>query len=207
MSKDDLLTKPIEIQTTLKRCCDFPDAFDFMVAAVPLEETEGSYQEGRAVATLSGVLCDFGYLPHEESAPYFDLFDSRDNHAHEAYHLIETEIDRIVTVLGNGADVEAFGGIILLERAFVQEKYRGKDIALRLMREARAVLGGIGRLAILKAHPDGNDINDADLLRLAAYYQKDRVCGFKSVSHTEFPGWLVANWEDGGTTELDQRWL
>lgn len=207
MNKDGILNETIEIKTTLKRCDDFPNAFDFVVSAAPLAEIDGEDREEKPVAALSGVMCDCGYLPHEESDPYFELFDSRNNHTHEAYHLVESEIERIVKVLGDKTHVEEFGGIIHLERAFVQVEHRGKGLALRLMREARAVLGGFGRLAILKAHPDGEDIKSADILRLASYYQQDRVCGFQAISQEDFPGWLVANWEDGGANETDQRWL
>ena len=64
------------------------------------------------------------------------------------------------------------------------------------MREARHVLGRYGLLVILKAHPDGEDVSDADCLKLAKYYQSHKQLGFVPVSKRKHPGWLLAVWHE-----------
>lgn len=64
------------------------------------------------------------------------------------------------------------------------------------MREARHVLGRYGLLVILKAHPDGEDVSDADCLKLAKYYQSHKQLGFVPVSKRTHPGWLLAVWHE-----------
>lgn len=93
--------------------------------------------------------------------------------------------------------------ITLLERIWVDPQYRGRGLALRLMREAKHLLGRFGLLVILKAHPDGDKVTGKSLLALASYYQRDKHLGLQPLSKQKLPGWLVAHWDAPEATKGD----
>ncbi len=89
---------------------------------------------------------------------------------------------------------ELISQVLLLEKAEVDPAYRGFGLALRLMREAKHLFARPEAFVILKAHPDGDNVTDADCLRLADYYASDERLSLKPLSKRALPGWLVASW-------------
>lgn len=61
-------------------------------------------------------------------------------------------------------------------------EFRGKGFGLLLMREVKHVLALTSSLILLKAHPDGREVSDADCRRLAKHYQSDERLGPKAIS-------------------------
>lgn len=162
---------------------------------------------GPVLASLKGFLVQPGYLPESGDEWYFDVFDMRSGHAMEAFHVLADGRRLIEKALKSKASTDGCDAVAHLERAWVDPSLRGRSIALRLMREAQHVLGRYGLLVILKAHPDGQNIADADCIKLAAYYQSDKQLGFVPVSKRKYPGWLIAVWDEPIVHAKDQAFF
>ncbi|WP_331373246.1 hypothetical protein [Sinorhizobium chiapasense] len=161
-------------------------------------KSDGSFDLSCEIASLSGFILDLGYYPTVRDIGVFQAFDMRSGHAVDTFRVITKRRSMIKRVLPD-LDMDFTGTFIHLEKLWVREDFRGNRLGLRLMREARNMFGRFGSLALLKAHPDGDQTSDDDCRRLARYYQSDRVAGFRPLSARGEPGWLVADWYDPGT--------
>lgn len=193
------------ISTTLSKVPDAPTVFDFVVECRLIGE-DGEVSQAEAIGKLEGFLADPGYLPEDHEDWYFDIFDMRSGHAAEAFDILVEHRALIESALPNSDLLEMGSGVAMLERASINPQYRGKGLALRLMREALHVIGRHGLLVILKAHPDGEDVGTSQLLRLADYYASDKWLGLRHLSMTQLPGWLVAHWDEANVTKGDEAY-
>jgi GNAT superfamily N-acetyltransferase len=182
------------IRTIIEKILEDPEAIDFEVECTSVESDEEPAVAAVNIGHLNGFLIDKGFLPEQYGDWNIDVFDMRSSHAEEAYALLHTQRALIGKALPDSNLLELGSAFILLERAWIDPAHRGNGLALRLMREAKHVLGRYGLLALLKAHPDGEDVTTEHILRLANYYVSDGHLGFKHLSKTQFPGWLVAHW-------------
>lgn len=114
----------------------------------------------------------------------------------EAFHVLAGERELLEKAMNPSVSWGDCNAVAHLERAWVDPSLRSRGVALRLMREAQHVLGRYGLLVILKDHPDGKGISDADCVKLATYYQSDKQLGFIPVSKRKYPGWLIAVWHE-----------
>jgi GNAT superfamily N-acetyltransferase len=186
--------RALRIETTFSKNFDEPDLLEFRVTLV--DQPDKDEDPAPALAKLNGFLVQPGYLPGREDEWYFDIFDMRSGHAVEAFHILAGERRRWEKALELSPDLASCDCVAHLERVWVAQELRGQGIALRLMREAQHVLGRLGLLVILKAHPDGRDVSDAQCRKLARYYQSDRQLGFAPIADRKHPGWLVAAWHE-----------
>lgn len=185
-----------KIITTINKVPEDHEALNFLVecSTAPDEDEEPANDNEEIIGRLYGLLVDKGHLPEEFEDWDCDIFDMRSGHAEEAYSILYQQRPLIGKALPASRLLELGSGLALLERVWVKPQYRGKGLALRLMREAQHLLGRYGLLVILKAHPDGEQISPEHLLRLADYYASDKQLGLKHLSKERFPGWLVAHW-------------
>jgi GNAT superfamily N-acetyltransferase len=184
----------LKIETTF---CINPDSayvLEFSVAMLK-HSSSGHLAGDAALAHLQGYLVQVGYLPESDDEWYFDVFDMRSGHAMETFHVLADEKPLLRKALGRGTVLEECKSIAHIERVWVDPSLRGRRLALRLMREAQQVLARHGLLVVMKAHPDGDDVSDADCLKLAAYCRSDERLGFVCVSKRRYPGWLIAIWD------------
>ena len=183
-------------ETTFSKNGDDPRVLDFTVT---LREHSYSddYKAAAPVALLEGFMAQPGYLPDPYDRWYFGIFDMRSAHSMDAFSVLADDQGLLSAALQKKkASLDDCDAVAHLERAWVDPSLRGRGIALRLMREAQHVLGRYGLLVILKAHPDGEDIADAQCRKLAKYYQSDKGLGLVPVSSAKRPGWLVAIWDE-----------
>ncbi|MDP1730674.1 MAG: GNAT family N-acetyltransferase [Devosia sp.] len=188
------------IQTTLSKDCEFPEVLNFTVGCTAdLDDSEGPIVPSptgvEAIGRLSGFLVDQGYLPDENQEGYAEIFDARSGHADQAYRLLVTKRALIGNALPGSRLLETGSAVAHLERVWVHRQHRGQGLALRLMREARHLFGRYGLLVMLRAYPDGDEVDTDQVLRLADYYASDRSLGLEHLSRKQLPGWLVAHWE------------
>lgn len=193
----------VGISTTLNKNYDDPNVFEFVVECTRIED-DGDATAKEVIGSLEGFIIDPGYLPEEHDEWFFDIFDMRSGHAAEAFDILVEQRALIGKALPKSDLLELGSGVALLERAWIDQRYRGKGLALRLMREAQHVLGRYGLLVMLKAHPDGEDVGTRQLLRLASYYASDKWLGLRHLSKTQLPGWLVAHWGEAKVTKGDE---
>lgn len=190
-----------EIKTEIKRHGEWPTHLVFRVSCTgqtysPVQGVgEGEEVE---IASLEGFVYDVGSYPEVDEIDSDQFLDGYEGHAHKAFGVIADDRSSVAAALGTTVDeLEAWKDrFIYLSRAEVSDEFRGHGLALRLMREARAVLFSSGTMAILKAFPDGDEVSDEAQLRLAAYYQSDKASGFEVVSAGKHKGLMVACWDD-----------
>ncbi|AUR06972.1 hypothetical protein [Phaeobacter inhibens] len=184
-----------QIDTLMAKDLDYEDVWRFETRCfhvVPLAEGGEARKE---IASLDGLLCAPGYVPGTQGYDdTFDVFDSRSGHACAAFEVISDNQDCIDQALGGMGLLLQGSGLILLERGFVESKHRGNKIMLRMMRDARKATSGLGRVAMLQAFPDGNEISDQDCRQLAQYYASDTALSFIEIAPSALAGWMVANW-------------
>lgn len=174
----------LTLQTVVKRDWEDPELMTFTVQCQD--------DNGNVAASLEGFFLDLGYYPDLDELDAVFFLDSRSVHALRAFEILAANKIAVEKMLSS-TDVSAF---IHLEEAKVSEAYRGRGLALRMMREVRFVLRGFGRIVTLKAHPLEGEANAATKTRLASYYQSDDGLGFKPINAAEHPGWLVAAWDE-----------
>ena len=182
-----------DISTSVTRSED-EEVLNFKVTCKPFNEEEQRTIDA-PVAELKGYVHDCLSMPGAEA---FHLYDARSGHCLEALTIMQKSRSMIKRQLPR-LDFDFLERVILLERAWVDPSFRGKGLALRLMREAQHLFARPHAFAILKAHPDraeeGEKITDAQCNRLAEYYGSDTQLGFKALSKKAKPGWMVAQWE------------
>ncbi|CAN7337037.1 GNAT family N-acetyltransferase [Rhizobium sp. LjRoot258] len=184
----------LAFETRFRKHSDEPDILDW---SVELRRYPASNDEpGPPLARLKGFLAQPGYLPEEDDDWYFAVFDMRSEHAVQALEILTANTTLIKKGLKRPMSFDECGAVAHLERMWVDPSLRGKGVGIRLMREAKHVLGRYGLLVILKAHLDGDDVSGADNLKLAAYYQSDKSLGLVPVSKKKRPGWLVGVWDE-----------
>ena len=193
-----LILNEFEISTIIGKIPEDPEAINFSIYCTMTECDadcdDGPSVNGETIGRLTGFIVDKGCLPEQHGDWDGEIFDMRSSHAEEAYAILHTQRLLIGNALPHSDLLERGSALVLLERVWVDPAYRGNKLALRLMREAQHVLGRYGLLALLKACPDGEGVSTEHMLRLANYYVSDRHLGFKHLSKTQFPGWLVAHW-------------
>jgi len=185
----------LAFDTRFRKCPDEPNVLEWTVG---LRRYGGDAQDdpGKLLASLKGFMAQPGYVPEDHDDWHFDVFDMRSQHAMQAFHILVDDAPLIRKALKVDDLSEEFGAVAHLDRMWVDPAVRGRRLGLRLMREAQHALGRSGLLVILKAHPDGDEVPNTALLRLAAYYQSDKQLGFKAVSKRKRPGWLVGSWHE-----------
>jgi GNAT superfamily N-acetyltransferase len=188
----------LAFETRFRKHSDEPDVLDWFVELrrYPLNDPPGP-----VIARLKGFLAQPGYLPTKNDGWYYAVFDMRSEHAVHAFEILSSDT-RLIKKALKTTSLDEYGAVAHLERMWVDPSLRGKGVGLRLMREAKHVLGRYGLLVILKAHPDGDDISDAAKLKLAEYYQSDSSLGLVQLSKKK-PGWLVAAWDEPVAHEGD----
>ena len=105
------------------------------------------------------------------------------------------QTQKIATALKLDEDeVYLFQTIVLIEKAEVDEAFRGNRIAPRLMREIANIFRNTHALYLLKANPTGSslEVTDADCRKLAQYYCSDPTLAFKEIDLIELAGWIVS---------------
>lgn len=105
----------------------------------------------------------------------FDVYDERSQHCLQA-HGIMRKRRALIKQLPH-IDFGIIDQVILLEKLWVEPAYRGQELGLRLMQEARHLFARPQAFVILKAHPDGENVKDADCLKLADYYCSSQLLG------------------------------
>ncbi|TAZ83295.1 GNAT family N-acetyltransferase [Rhizobium ruizarguesonis] len=180
--------------TRFSKCPDEPDVLDWTVGLRRYRDDTPD-DPGKLLASLTGFLAQPGYVPEEDDDWYFDVFDMRSQHAMHAFRVLVDDATLIEKAL-KGKSLSEFSAVAHLDRMWVNPDIRGRGLGLRMMREAQHALGRYGLLVILKAHPDGDKVPNAALLKLAAYYQSDKQLGLKPVSNRKRPGWLVGSWDE-----------
>ncbi|MDX1054157.1 GNAT family N-acetyltransferase [Sinorhizobium medicae] len=191
MHDDDYYLK---FETGFSKHGDEPNVLDFSVTLRKYSVSDDG--GGTVLAGLNGFLVQPGHLPERDDQWYFAVFDMRSGHSMEAFRVLADERKLLEKAIKPSASWDDCGAVAHLERVWVDPSLRGRGVALRLMREAQHVLGRYGLLVILKAHPDGDDVSDAECLKLATYYQSDKQLGFAPVSKRKHPGWLLAVWHE-----------
>lgn len=168
---------------------------DFTISCNRLD-AESYEEEEPAVASLSGMVHHHFGMPGISS---LDIYDERSGHSYEALMVMKNRrsmIKRRLPLL----DFDSIATIVLLERAWVSPSMRGHGLSLRMMREAMHLFARFDAFAILKAHPDGDEVSYDDCRRLARYYASDDYLKLTPISQRACPGWMVASWEDEATT-------
>lgn len=196
----------LAFDTRFRKCPDEPNVLDWTVG---LRQYRGDNPEdpGKLLASLTGFLAQPGYVPEDEDDWYFDVFDMRSQHAYQAFQVLVHDAALVAKALKVASLSDEFQALAHLDRMWVDPSVRGRGLGLRLMREAQHALGRYGLLVILKAHPDGEKVQNAALLKLAAYYQSDRQLGLTAVSRRRRPGWLVAAWHEPVINESDSTFF
>ena len=174
----------LTLQTLVKRDIEYPELMLFTIQCQD--------EHGKTAASLDGFFLDLGYYPDLDELDAVFFLDGRSAHALRAFEILAENKVAVEKMLSS-TDVSAF---IHLEEARVSEAYRGRGLALRMMREVRFVLRGFGRIVTLKAHPLEGEANAVTKTRLASYYQSDDRLAFKPINAAEHPGWLVAAWDE-----------
>gem|GEM_PF-2637741 len=184
-------TTSLTIQTILKRDYDKPDLMSFEVQCL-----DG---DGVTAGSLEGFFLDLGYFPDLDELDDVLFLDGRSAHALQAFEVLAAH-KAVVEDMLPSTEISAF---IHLEEALVAKAYRGAGLALRMMREARFILYGPGRIATVKAHPLEGAANARTQTRLATYYASDDRLGFQPINAEEHPGWLTATWDEPVQTRGD----
>ncbi len=184
-------TTSLAIQTIITRDYDKPDLMSFEVQCL-----DG---EGVTAGSLEGFVLDLGYFPDLDELDDVFFLDGRSAHALQAFEVLAANKGAVEQMLPS-TEATTF---IHLEEARVAKPYRGRGLALRLMREARFALHGYGRIVTLKAHPLEGEANAATQTKLANYYETDNRLGFQPINAVEHPGWLVAAWDERVTAGGD----
>lgn len=174
---------PLYISSKIERDLENPAVLDFYVTATADNNSE-------AVAKVEGL------ITHRciQNIP-FDDFDCRSAHAGTAHYILECQTQKIATALKLDEDeIDLFQTIVLIEKAEVDEAFRGHRIALRLMREIANIFRNSHVLYLLKAHPTeaSLEVTDADCRKLAQYYCSDPALAFKEIDPIELAGWIVS---------------
>lgn len=166
---------------------EFPNAFSFELQCFM------NNGESEVIAYLSGFLLELYFYPDDENDFNVEYLDSRSGHAGRALDTLHQAPELVDTIIKNK---EEYGRFVYLERVYVEPKYRSKGIALSLMRETKNYFAEPGTLSITTAYPDGENVTLAQRLNLASYYMSDNSIGFTSISKTQYPGILIASWDD-----------
>lgn len=148
------------------------------------------------IATLNGFILEPGFYPKNDDDLGWEFLDSRSGHAGRALSILFNSPDLVDNILHEKAGTSEYRRFVYIERAWVDPAYRSKGLALRLMRETRHQFSEQGTLAILTAYPDGENITIEQRLKLAAYYLSDGPAGFKAISDIQYPGILMACWDN-----------
>lgn len=114
--------------------------------------------------------------------------------AMKAIQILADEKSRLEERLKSQTLIEDCDCVAYFESVWVDQSLRRQGLVLRLMREAHHMLGRFGLIAMIKAHPDGENVTDTDCVKLAKYYQSDKQLGFSALSETTHRGWLVSYW-------------
>lgn len=165
------------------------EVLDFKVFCNRVEDTESGEVETN-VASLKGFVHFSLEMP---SMADFDIYDERSQHCLQAHDIMRKRRALIKKQLPH-IDFGIIDQVILLEKLWVEPAYRGQELGLRLMQEARHLFARPQAFVILKAHPDGENVTDADCLKLADYYCSSQLLGLKPLSKRALPGWLVGSW-------------
>ncbi|GEC31463.1 hypothetical protein [Sinorhizobium fredii] len=173
---------------------DARDLVEFEVVCCPTGRN-GDPIISSKVASLRGWVLDLGYYPTPRDYRVLDLFDMRSGHAEDVFHVLTGRRAMIKRALPD-LDLECSGRFLHLEELSVEEKFRGKRLGLRLIREAQNMFARYDTVAIVKAHPDGTKPSDDDCRKLADYYASDPTTRFKPVSVRSLPGWLISYWDE-----------
>jgi hypothetical protein len=173
---------------------DSRDLMEFEVVCCPTDNNDDPIVPSK-IASLRGWLLDLGYYPTSSDYNVLDLFDMRSGHAEEAFHILTGKRHMIKRALPD-LDLKSSGRVLHLEELAVDNKFRGKRLGLRLIREAQNMFARQGTVSIVKAHPKDVNPSEDDCRRLADYYASDPVTRFRPVSVRGLPGWLVAHWDE-----------
>lgn len=185
------------IESKLSKNPEFNWVLEFTTSCTERDASEDGLGSDKIIAELSGFVCEPGYLPGTEGYDNtHGAFDSRSSHAAEAFDIISANRKLIDKKLGQRDFNLHCTGAIVLERGFVSPEYRGSRLLLRLMREVRHILGAPVRLAILKAHPDGDHTSDEDCRTLARYYASDLDLSLIELAPKRLAGWMAADWSE-----------
>lgn len=189
--------------TSFRKQFDAPNVLNFKVALQGYSSEDADDTPGPTIAHLTGFLYQPGYIPEGFDDGYFDVFDMRSGHAAEAYHLLANESSLIDAALDkDGVSLEELWSVAYFERAWVHPGLRGKNVALRMFREAKPVLSRAGLVVLAKAFPDNNG-TPAKCNKLADYYRSDARLGLRVISRKKHPGWLVGHWDSPDVYEED----
>jgi hypothetical protein len=175
------------ISTKVSRHCDFPEMLILEVFA----ETADDIVSDAASLHAQVVFTGFGF----PDMSHYHLFDCMSAHAQDACNLLveKKHQKKIMNLMRISAYSEPPSAYILIDEITVTKKFRGRTLALRLLREAISVFGYGDTLVILKAHPTSeHDVKDADIRGLADYYLSDSQIGFKELDRDKQLGWLIA---------------
>ncbi len=123
----------------------------------------------------------------------FGIYDEWSQQCLQAYGIMRKRRALIKKQLPH-IDFGIINQVILLAKLWVEPVYRGQELGLRLMQEARHLFVRPQVFVILKAHPDGEKVTDADCLKLADYYCSSQLLGLKPLSKRVLPGCIVGNW-------------
>lgn len=169
----------VTVRTTFRRSYEFPEIFDFIVAA--------ELNDGTIVAHLKGYVMEIDLSCLED---YIDAFDYRDSDGCATFKMLERCHENI------NNETEAFDRLVVLDKIEVDHAYRGQGFALRLMRESRDLLAQPRTVALAQAMPYGETVNrEVGSEKLVQYYCSDPDLGFKDV-YGAGDGWLTAIWDE-----------
>jgi hypothetical protein len=193
-------------ETTFRKHFEAATVLNFKVTLRGYSSYNDNDAGGAIVAQLNGFLFQPGYMPEGYDDGFFDVFDMRSGHAAEAYHLLAEKKSLVEEALEqDDVTFDELESVAYFERAWVHPGLRGEKIALRLLREAKHVLGRPGLIVMLKAFPD-EKATAAACKKLAKYYSSDERLRLHSVSK-DLPGWLVGFWDSGEAYEGDERYV
>lgn len=199
----DLKDSYFMVETTFGKNPDEPKIFEFSV-----ELRQYAVVDDTGCLAILGYLGGFvvraGYLPQSCDEWYFDIFDMRSDHAMEAFHILADERSLLRKALGQGRVLEECTCVAHLEQLSVHPSLNGHGVERRLICEAKRVLARPGLLVLMKAHPEGLTVSDADCARHAADYQSDDQLGFIVISQHRYPGWLAGIWDQSSAEPADE---
>lgn len=173
---------------------------EFEVVCCPTDNNDDPIISAK-IASLRGWALDLGYYPRPGDG-VVDLFDMRSGHAEEVFGIL-TEKRAAIQRHMPDIEFETLGRFIHLEELAVDERSRGRQLGLRLIREAQSMFARYDTIAIVKAHPSIGEASGDDCRRLASYYASDPATRFVPVSYCSLPGWLVAHWDEAAVNDGD----
>ncbi|KPB02057.1 hypothetical protein [Ahrensia marina] len=188
-----------DITSTLQRHPEFPDYLEFTISAV----IEGQ----KPIAKLTGYRWDFRSIPTLEEITFNDFVEAYNTDGGLCFDVLAAHTALVSNVLGVGdrSFKKLITRAIYLDKVKVSPEWRGHNLALRLMREARFIFNGKGTIALLRAYPFEEENAALDVqLKLAGYYASDAFCGFKVIDGDRFGGHMAALW-DGDVDHCDDN--